>query len=145
MKEIENEKFLENSPSPVTIEGTNTILNQLKTCVCKIENKLGNGTGFFCYIPYKNKKIKVMVTNYHVIDKNIISENNKIKVSINDNKEKKIIKLDNKTIYTSEKYDTTIIEINSEKDTINNFLELDEEIFEDNINIYTKSVFFTIS
>ena len=55
MSEIEKEKLIENYPIPVTIEGTNKILNQLKNCICKIENKNDNGTGFFCIISYKNK------------------------------------------------------------------------------------------
>ena len=137
----ENEKFLEDYPSPITIEGTNKILNQLKKCICQIENKLGKGTGFFCYIPYNNEKLKVMITNHHIINNSILDENEKIKVTINDCGEKKIIYLKKKVIYTSELYDTTIIELNSEKDKINNYLELDEEIFEDNINICKKSIY----
>ena len=50
MLEIEKEKLLQNYPIPVTIEVTNKILYQLKNCICKIENKNGNGTGFFCHI-----------------------------------------------------------------------------------------------
>ena len=46
---------------------------------------------------------------------------------------------DNRKIYTSDAniYDTTIIEIKPEKDKLNskNFLELDINIFEDNIDI----------
>ena len=41
---------------------------------------------------------------------------------------------DNRKIYTNEKYDTTIIEIKPEKDKINYFLELDEEIFQENLS-----------
>ena len=51
------------------------------------------------------------------------------------------MQLKNKLIYTNEVYDTTMIEINSEKENINNFLELDEKIFEDIININNKSVY----
>ena len=36
--------------------------------------------------------------------------------------------------YISKKYDTTIIEIKPEKDKINYFLELDEEIFQENLS-----------
>ena len=70
-----------------------------------------------------------MITNNHVIDKEILENNEKITVSINDDEqEEKKIKLKNKIIYTNEKYDTTIIEINYE-DKIYEYLELD------NINI----------
>ena len=142
MSVIEKEKSLVNYPIPVTIKGTSKILKQLKSCICKIENKNGKGTGFFCSIPYKNKLLKVMITNYHIINEKIIKENKKIKVTINNDKDSKIIELKNKIIYSNEKeYDTTIIEINSEKEKINHFLELDEEIIEHNENINNRSVY----
>ena len=141
MEEFQKEKAVENYPIPVTIEGTTTILNQLKNCICKIENVNGKGTGFFCNFSNKNQKYKVLITNNHVIDEEIIKENKKIKVSINNNKENIKIDLKNKKIYTSKKYDTTIIEINPEKEVINNYLELDDELFDDIINISKKSVY----
>ena len=141
MTVIENEKALELYPLPVTIEGTNIILEQMKKCICKIENKNGNGTGFFCYFPYKNKKLEVMITNNHIINEDIIKNNKRIEISLNDNKERKIINIEKRKIYTSIKYDTTIIPINSEEDKINNYLEIDEEIFNENINIYNKSIY----
>ena len=30
-----------------------------------------NGTGFFCKIEYNNKKIPVLITNYHIIMMNL--------------------------------------------------------------------------
>ena len=135
---VEKQKALDNFPKPVTIEGTIKILNQLQNCICKIENPNGNGTGFFCSI---NEKLKVLITNNHIINEDIIKYNNKLKVSINDDKENKIIELSNKKIYTSIEYDTTIIEINPKKENINNFLELDEQIFKDSSNINKKSVY----
>ena len=92
-------------PLPVTIDDTDKILKQMKYSICKIENKNGNGTGFFCKILNK----KLLITNNHVIDEEIIKNNNIIKVKLNDNKIKKDIVI--KDYYTSEKYDTTIIEI----------------------------------
>ena len=80
MEDIEKEKIINNYPKPVTIKGTMKILYQLQNCICKIENKNGNGTGFFCYIPYKNKKIKVLITNNHIINEDILKENNKIQI-----------------------------------------------------------------
>lgn len=41
------EKYIITSPIPVSIEGTQKILNQMKKCVCKIHNG-ATGTGFFC-------------------------------------------------------------------------------------------------
>ena len=141
MTEIEKEKALELYPLPVTIEGTNIILEQMKKCICKIENKNGNGTGFFCYIPYQNKKLEVMITNNHIINEDIIKNNKRIEITLNDNKERKIINIEKRKIYTSMKYDTTIIPINSEEDKIYNNLEIDKEIFNENIDIFNKSIY----
>ena len=52
MKEdIKNEKYIKNSPIPVSLENTEKIINQMKKCVCQIHKK-GQGTGFLCKIPY---------------------------------------------------------------------------------------------
>ena len=115
MTEVEKEKSIENYPKPITIEGTIKIVDQLKHCTCKIQNKNGNGTGFFCEIPYKKEKLKVLITNNHIIDEEIIKKYERITVSLNNDKEHKKIELRNKKIYTNKEYDTTIIEINSEK------------------------------
>ena len=126
-------------PKPVTIEGTMKILEQLKNCICKIENKNGKGTGFFCSI---SEKIKVLITSNHLVDEEIIKEDKEIKVSINDDKEHKIIELENKKIYTNKEYDIAIIEINKEKEKINNYLELDKRIMEqEKININSESIY----
>ena len=89
---MNKEKLLEKYPSPITIEGTKEILNQMKNCICKIKNDKGKGTGFFCYIEYEDKKFPVMITCNHVIDENIINKDNKINITLNDEKiDKKII------------------------------------------------------
>ena len=137
MAEIEKEQILEEYPLPVTIEGTNIILNQLTKCICKIENEKGSATGFFCSI---NENLKVLITNNHVIDEQIILENSKMRVTLNDDKDFKIINLKNKKYYTDKNYYTTILEINPEKDNIDNYLELDTGIFEYNA-IKPKSVY----
>ena len=46
---------------------------------------------------------------------------------------------DNWKLYTSQKYDTTIIEIKPKKDKTKYFIELDEDIFQD--NIYKESIY----
>ena len=127
MEEIEKEKAVLNSPLPVTIECTKIILKQLTNYICKIENRKGNGTGFFCSI---NDELKVLITNNHIINEDIIKRNEIIRVSLNDDKDFKTINLKNKKFYSNEKYDITIIEINPKKDNITNFLELDDEIIE---------------
>ena len=144
MKKKENlfeEKLLANFPSPVTIEKTSIILEQMKKCICKISNKKGKGTGFFCLIPFQDKKLTVLMTNNHVIDEKIIKENDTISVTINNDKETKNIEIKNKKFYTSDKYDTTIIEITKEKDNINDFLDLDENLIKDNFNLIQENIY----
>ena len=52
---MENEKMIKNSPAPVDIAGTKTILNQMMNCKIKINANIG--TGFFCRIPHRNSSI----------------------------------------------------------------------------------------
>ena len=91
MDKIIKAKILDNYTLPVTIKKTNKILEQLKKCVCKIKTKNGNGTGFFCKIPYNNIELSVLMTNYHIIDNNFIKENKNITVTLNDDIEYKKI------------------------------------------------------
>ena len=137
MDDIKKEILLEKYPRPISIEGTKKILNQMENSICKIyKNDGGKGTGFFCNINYNNKIIPVMMTNNHVIDERYVKDSDEIKVTLNDDKEIKIIKLDdNRLIYSNEEYDTTIIEIYPEKDKINNFMEIDEIVFKEESNI----------
>ena len=134
MTQVDKEKILDKYSIPVTIGGTEIILNQMKYSICKIENKNGKGTGFFCKISNK----KLLITNNHVINEEIIKNNNVITVKLNDGKIKKDIKI--KDYYTSIDYDTTIIEININDEKIN-YLEIDDNIFDDNINIYNESIY----
>ena len=124
--------FLDDSLNIVSLEVLSKIIEQMKKCICKINilSLYGQifGTGFFCYIPYNNKKFPVMITNNHIINENNIKENEFISIELN-KKAKKINLKDNRIIYTNEKYDITIIEIIPEKDLIYYFLELDETIF----------------
>ena len=135
-----------NEIQPVSIEGTCIILEQMKNCICKIYKKDGEiGSGFFCKIRYGEKLLPVLITNNHILNKYEIQENNIIYISLNDGKEFREIKIDNSRIkYTSEEYDTTIIEIKS-KDNINNFLEIDENIYKNQEFIeeiyYKKSIY----
>ena len=138
MSDTNKEKLLNNYPIPVTIECTSIILEQMKECVFKIKNEKGKGTGFFCYIPKNN--MKVMITNNHIIDENIIKNNKNILMTLNDDKKSIKIRIDdNRKIYTSKLYDTTIIEI--KEDTINNYLNLDDIIFNDNQNIFNENIY----
>ena len=126
------EKIIENYPLPITIEGTEKILEQMKKGICKIKNKNGKGTGFFCKITYENEIIPVMITANHIINQEIIDKEKKINVTLNDDDENqnKYIQIDsNKKIYTNEKYDITIIEIKPDEDEVHYFLEIDKNKF----------------
>ena len=133
--EINDEKLLYSLPKPVTRESTEEILNQMKNCIFKIINKSEKGTGFFCQVIYEEKKIPILMTNFHVISDEFIQQNNKIRITLNNDKEIKIINLDNKRkIYTNKELDITIIEI-KDNDKINNYLEFDDKLFIENSEI----------
>ena len=133
-KEINIEKF----PIPVSIERTSTILKQMKYSICKIITKEGHGTGFFCKINpklfNKNKNIfnyKVfLITNYHIINKdNII--NNQIIFTLYDDQIYRVLNFDvNRITYFNKDFDIAIIEIKN-TDEIKYFLELDDGIFKE--------------
>ena len=105
-----------------------------KKTTCKIisksqdENVL-NGTGFFCKIPYLNKTIKVLLTNYHILNYKLIEKGNIIKLSY-----QSLIKIieitDERNYWVNELYDFTCIEILN-KDDIEDFYEIENF---DNVN-----------
>ena len=108
-----------------------TKLNHLKNCICKISANM-IGTGFFCKIDYKDKKIPVLITNYHIIDDQYIENHNNLRIYIDDIC--KIININNnEKIYSSGKYeyDLMIIQL-KEIDEIHNYLELDPNIYQKN-------------
>ena len=123
------EKYLINSPEPVSIKGMKNILYQMNNCICKIYNK-GEGNGFFTKIPFKSKLLPVLITNSHLIGVNDIKNNKAITIYINNDQKLKTINIDKSRLrYTNEKLDITIIEINEMKDNLNNnYLELDENV-----------------
>ena len=137
------EKNLEDYLIPITSEHTKKILSQMEKNVCKIYMNNGiKGTGFFCKIPYKgsyDSSLSVLITNNHIIDEKHLGKNDKIIFSINNDKIKKKLSLSDRKTYTSKLYDITIIEIYSDKDGINDFLELDFDINDEYYdNIYVK-------
>ena len=129
MIDIEEEKYVNISPSPVSYKGTEKILEQMNNCVCRIYNN-GEGTGFFTKIPFKSKFLPVLITNNHVINELDINNNKVIILYLNNDKIEKSLKLDNKRLkYTNKTLDITIIEIKEDIDKLNNkYLELDDSI-----------------
>jgi len=134
------ERQLDNYPTYITYEKTKKIMEQIGNGICKINNKKGKGTGFFCKIMNGNKPEYVLITNNHVIDESILSKDNELCVELLN--EKKRIELNkNKKIYTSKDYDITIIEINKEKENIDYFLELDEIAIKDNPELFNENIY----
>ena len=142
------EKYIEDYPNPITLESTEIILNQMKNCVCKIYMDNGiKGTGFFCKIPFPDKDhlIPFLITNNHIIDESYLKKDKRIEFTINNDKMEKKLIISNRRVYTSVKYDITIIEIFESKDDIKNFLELDFDINgEDFNNKYINKSIYTL-
>ena len=123
-----------------TMERTINIYNQIKNnCICAIPYFINDNinilNGFFCYIPYKNKKITVLMTSWDTI--NFYNSYDKLIFIIDNYKTSKTIKMNkNRILYSSETFNLAIIEIYPE-DNLNeiNFLELDENLFENNSEI----------
>ncbi len=135
MEEIKKEKYLNESPIPISIEQTEKLLIQMRKSICKIF-KGHNGTGFFCKFPLLNSKeyLYVLITNNHILGKDDIKNNSTVTFTIGDEINIRKIKINTKRKkYTNVELDITIIEINPEKDNIskNNFLELDDNINQD--------------
>ena len=108
---------------PITFRATKRYEKKI-SATCKILS--GNkGSGFFCEIKVNNKLMKVLFTNNHVIN-NLNSD-----IKIEHNREKKIIKLNNRFKYTNEELDYTCIEI-KEEDGINNYFKIDKNINNNN-------------
>ena len=79
----------------------------------------------------------VLITNNHIINEEILNTKDiKINLQIEDDG-LKVIELNNRIKYTNKEYDTTIIEI-LQKDNINNYLELDDIIINDILDILDK-------
>jgi len=128
MEDIIKEKLLNKSVAPVSIEGTKTILHQMKKCVCKIYINGIKGTGFITKIPHNNELLKVLITNNHIINEDIIISQSIINLSFKNDIIKKTIQINpNRKCYTNPFLDVTIIQI-LENDDINYYLELDDEI-----------------
>ena len=133
--DFKEEIYTGKSPDSITIEGTETILNQMKNTICKISKDKGErGTGFFCKIPVPGDiLLPVLITNNHVLNEEDIKNNKTIKTTINDDKSYVNIVIDeSRQKFTSKKLDITIIEIKPNKDKINNFLSVDSDINKDN-------------
>ena len=140
---MEDKKKIEGSIDPVNIEGTTKILDQLMNCICKIQIKGTYATGFFCKFSHKKQAIKVFMTSFHVLNEKDLEENKKLNLSLNDAKETIAIDLSiERKTYFNKDYDIILIEL-KDGDKIKDYLELDNNLFQDNseINYKDKSIY----
>ena len=133
--------ILSGYPGIISFKQILLIMEQLNKCICKVYSYDGGfSTGFFCFIPYNNKKFPALIVNNHLINEDDINIKENISFEFN-NENKKINIKDNRIIYTNPKYDITIIEINPDKDFIYNFLDLDKNIFKDKLIFSGQSIY----
>ena len=139
MDEFVPEVFKKGMISPIDLEKFEYILNQQKKYCCKIYSKNENiGTGFFCKIILPNSLsiLPVLMTCNHVLDEDDIKIAQSINFSLDNEKHKYTIRLDNKRlVYTNSNMDFTIIQLRkSDNLDIDSFLSIDEEIIKEKSN-----------
>ena len=123
------EKNIPETPNAIPAEELFNILSFFKSRVCKID--YGKGTGFFCKITRGWEALRVLITNYHVLQEENITPGKLINFSINDDKSFYKISIDESRItYNDPNNDITIIQI-KEEDNLDeiSFFDVDEKIF----------------
>ena len=136
---------------PLSKTQNKMILSQLEKTICKI-HKLDEtkATGFLCKIPFPDqfRLLPALVTNNHVVNKQDLQLHKTIKITFGDQEIEKYIKLDeSRLVYTnsSENIDITIIQIKPKEDHLNDFLDVDENIFKTNYKeIYQRNPVYTL-
>ena len=143
----------------IIVTNSESILNQKKSVdkqleesLCKIyvnENEIGNG--FLCKIPFPDhlNLLPVLITDNHILVQNNTDVKITIKLTFDENKQSKLICIEEKyrKVYTSGKFDITIIEILLDKDVfkISQFMEVDDHINELDIkNLYENKEIYII-
>ena len=129
----------------VDIDNIKIIEKQMKHCICRIKNGDKIYNGFFCNIEQnKENKIRSLFTSYDIINDNDIKEKKNLELFLNNNKEYKLIKLDNNRKIYSDKNQGIRIFIIQNNDNINNdknYLDLDNGLFNKNISYTNKSIY----
>ena len=139
IKDYEKEKYIPGFPKSIRVEILNKILDQSKKSICKIMcNDGGYGTGFFCFLPFPDKAIKLrtLITNNHILGKIDIEIGKTVIFSVNNDKNCFTIQIDeSRKVYTNINYDITIIELKKEKDGIkdDSYLDVDDIILDNDI------------
>ena len=133
------EKCLNNHPKSTNLEGMKKIIQQMEYSVCKIICNNGDcGTGFFCLFQNPeniNEQLKTLITTNHVLDEKDIKPGKKINFIFNNFIKKQIFIDELRITITNKEYDFTIIEIkDNDRIELNSFLEIDDQIYEEQIN-----------
>ena len=149
---INPEKYIDSSPTPITLPHMYKIIEQMKKSVFKIHKteKGFFGSGFLCKYPLINKDnfLLFFATNYHVLGEDDLKDGCTITLDING--KLKNIKINNsRNIYKNKELDVVFIEI-IEKDQIDkeDCLEVDDIIMNNDIksleNAFTKKSIYII-
>ena len=136
MEDRVNEGYMPGAKEIIALDKTK--LRNMGQCICKINGKENIGTGFFCKIKYGNEFIKVLITIYHIIDKDYLEDKNILKFYINNTYQ--VINLDKHSlIYSSisDEYDIIMVKIKEENE-FNDYLEIDENIFRNKSEMFYK-------
>ena len=133
MNNFREEYLAANCPNSISIEETEQILLQMKYCVCQIHKENGViGNGFFCNIMYNNNLLQFLVTTNKILNNEDIQTDKIIEITFNDNKEYRKITIDNSRMkYTNHILNITFIEIKKNKDNINYFLDIDNDVYKE--------------
>ena len=90
-----------------------------------------------------NYSLKVLITNIHVLNEDDLKPGKKINFSMNNDEEIYEIEIDKeRKIYTSQKYDISIIEMRvGDKVKADSFFEIDDNIFNPEYNFKNKTIY----
>ena len=129
--------------SCISSKSLKSILSQLNTSICKIVNSGKEGTGFLCKIIFQktSETLNTLITSSKVIKENDISSEKEISIEFELKESPIKIKLDKtRKYYVNNKNNISIIEL-KENDDLNdvNYLEIDNNIFGDNIKKYVEN------
>ena len=94
-----------------------SLLSTMIQSICEIMKEDEYGVGFFSKINYKNNEIYCLLTNNHVLSKDDLENDIKIKID----GETKILSLKGRKKWTNKEMDFTCIEIKEEEDNIHTF------------------------
>ena len=127
-------------PKLITKDELKIVSDQMANSICQIIKKERNyGIGFFIYIKYLNKKIPFLMAKNNIIDKD---KDNILNVIIKN--ETKILKF-GEIRYFSNEYDISLIEIEENKEDKIKFIELDNNIYNNDLkNDYYKKPIYII-